>query len=124
MEERRVGQEALKKFGARWAVLSAMRLDMAKQGIEVGPDIDKQLSFARMKIVSGCFSPCEVGCTLSKIEGQLVSKGFTLGGKYLQDWSDLLAQAMRGDIDLRRVVEIPALKPVEMDCSFLACGCS
>jgi len=123
-EEGRVGQEALKKFGGRWAVLAAMRLDMARMGIEVGPEIDEQLSFARIKVLSGCFSPCEVGCSLSKIEGQLISKGYILGGKYLQDWSDLLAQAMRGDIDLRRVVEIPALKPVEMDCKFLACGCS
>jgi hypothetical protein len=124
LQERQVGQEALRKFGARWAVLTAMRLDMAKQGIEVGLDVDEQLSFARMKILSGCFSPCEVACTLSKIEGRFVSKGFTLGTKYLQDWSDLLAQAMRGEIDPRRVVEIPALRPVEMDCRFLACGCS
>jgi hypothetical protein len=123
-EERGVRLEMLKKFGTRWAVLAAMRLDVTRKGIRVGSEIDEQLKLARLQILSGCFSPCEVGCSLSKVEGQLVSSGSSLGGEYVREWSDLLAQAMRGEIDPHRIAEIPALKPVEMDCKFLACRCA
>ena len=118
-EAREISLEMLKKFGTRWAVLAAMRLDMASQGIRIGAETDEQLKLARVQILSGCFSPCEVGCSLSKIEGQLISSGFSLGGEYLRPWSELLAQAMRGEIDPDRIGEIQALRPVEMDCRFM-----
>ena len=123
-EARGLSLEMLKKFGTRWAVLAAMRLDMASQGIRIGAETDEQLKLARVQILSGCFSPCEVGCSLSKIEGQLISSGFSLGGEYLRPWSELLAQAMRGEIDPDRIGEIPALRPVEMDCRFMGCRCA
>jgi hypothetical protein len=100
-----------------------MRLDMAGRGIKIGSEIDEQLKLARVQILSGCFSPCEVGCTLSKVEGQFISGGSALGEDYIREWSGLLAQAMQGEIDPSRVAEIPALKPVAMDCKFLACRC-
>lgn len=115
----------LKKFGTRWAVLAAMRLDMASRGMRIGSEVDEDLKMARVQILSGCFSSCEVGCSLSKLEGQLISSiGSSLNEEYLRPWSELLAQAMRGEIDPSRVAEIPALKPVEMDCKFLACRCA
>jgi hypothetical protein len=123
-EARAVSLEMLKKFGTRWAVLAAMRLDMAGRGIRIEGETDEQLKLARVQVLSGCFSPCEVGCSLSKVEGRLISIGSSLGGEYLRPWSDLLAQAMRGEIDPRRIAEIPALKPVEMDCKFLGCRCA
>ena len=122
-EAREISLEMLKKFGTRWAVLAAMRLDMASRGISIGSETDEQLKLARVQILSGCFSPCEVGCSLSKVEGQFISSGAALGGEYLRPWFDLLAQAMRGEIDPTRIAEIPALKPVAMDCEFLACRC-
>jgi len=123
-EERRVEFEVLTKMGARWAVLAAMSLDMAKRGTRIAPEVDEQLKLARVKILSGCFSPCEVSCTLGKIEGHLASLAFSLGEVYWRDWSALLAQAMQGQIDLQRVGEIPALKPIENDCTFKGCSCS
>ena len=123
-EARAVSLDMLKKFGTRWAVLAAMRLDMASRGIRIEGETDEQLKLARVQVLSGCFSPCEVGCSLSKVEGQLISIGSSLGGEYLRPWSELLAQAMRGEIDPQRIAEIPALKPVEMDCKFLGCRCA
>ena len=123
-EARGISFELLKKFGTRWAVLAAMRLDMASRGITIGGETDEQLKLARVQVLSGCFSPCEVGCSLSKVEGQLISIGSSLGGEYIREWSELLAQAMRGEIDPNRIAEIPALKPVAMDCKFLACRCA
>jgi len=123
-EGRGVSLDMLKKYGTQWAVLAAMRLDMASRGIRIGSGVDEQLKMARVQILSGCFSSCEVGCSLSKLEGQLISSGYSLGGEHFRPWSELLAQAMRGEIDPSRVAEIPALKPVEMDCKFLACRCA
>jgi hypothetical protein len=123
-DARGLSLDMLKKFGTRWAVLAAMRLDMASRGITIGSEMDEQLKLARVQVLSGCFSPCEVGCSLSKVEGYLISIGSSLGGQYVREWSELLAQAMRGEIDPNRVAEIPALKPVAMDCKFLACRCA
>jgi hypothetical protein len=124
-EQRGVGLDMLKKYGTQWAVLAAMRLDMASRGIRIGSEVDEQLKMARVQILSGCFSPCEVSCSLSILEGHLISSiGSSFNEEYLRPWSKLLAQAMRGEIDPSRVAEIPALKPVEMDCKFLACRCA
>jgi len=124
-DARTVSLDMLKKYGTQWAVLAAMRLDMTKRGIRLGSEVDDQLKLARVQILSGCFSPCEVACSLSKLEGQFISSvGSSLGEEYLRPWSDLLAQAMRGEIDPNRVAEIPALKPLETDCKFLACRCA
>jgi hypothetical protein len=122
-ETRDINLEMLKKFGTRWAVLAAMRLEMASRGIRIVSETDEQLKLARVQILSGCFSPCEVGCSLSKVEGHLISSGFSLGGEYLRPWFELLVQAMRGEIDPTRIAEIPALRPVAMDCELLACRC-
>jgi hypothetical protein len=99
-------------------------LDVARQGIRVGSAIDERLKPARLQIFPGCFSPCEVGCSRSKVEGQLVSSGASLGGEYVREWSELLARAVRGEIDPHRIAEIPAFKPVEMDCKFLGRRCA
>jgi hypothetical protein len=122
-EERRVSFEQLKKFGMKWAVLAAMRLDVGNQGVGVPADVDGRLKLARMKILSGCFSPCEVGCELSKIEAQLVSVGAALGEQCLRPWFELLGQAMQGILDPARIDDIPALRPVATDCQYLACHC-
>ncbi|MFB3816546.1 MAG: hypothetical protein ACE147_02675 [Candidatus Methylomirabilales bacterium] len=122
-EERNVSFEQLKKFGTRWAVLTALGLDLARQGVRVPAAMDEELKLVRMKILSGCFSPCEVGCSLSKVEGQFVAAGASLGEEYLRPWFDLLAQAMQGAIDPQRIADIPALQPVATDCKFLACHC-
>ena len=122
-DERRVSFEWLKKFGMKWAVLAALVIDVGKRGIRVPSDVNEQLKLARMKIMSGCFSPCEVGCVLGKLEGQLVSLGASLGEDYLRPWFDLLGQAMEGRIDPGRISDIPALEPLANDCKLLACRC-
>ncbi len=115
--------ELLKKYGTRWAVLTAWELDLAKRGVSVPGVVNDQLKLSRMKIMSGCFSPCEVGCTLGQAEGQLVSAGAALGEAYVRQWFDLLGQSMQGLIDPRRIADIPALEPVATDCKFLECQC-
>ena len=121
--DREVSFDLLKKYGMKWAVLAAWVIDLGKRGIRVPSGVNEELKVARMKIMSGCFSPCEVGCSFGKLEGQLVAIGSSLGEDYLRPWFDLLGQAMEGRIDPRRVSEIPALEPIANDCKWLACRC-
>jgi hypothetical protein len=122
-DERRVSFECLKKFGMKCAVLTALVVDLRRRGARVPSEVNEQLKLTRMRIMSGCFWPCEVGCTLGQLEGQLVALGSSLGEDYLRPWFDLLAQAMEGRIDPGRISAIPALEPVADDCKVLACRC-
>jgi len=121
--DREVSLDLLKKYGMKWAVLAAWVIDLGKRGIRVPSGVNEELKVARMKIMSGCFSPCEIACAFGKLEGQLIALGASLGEDYLRPWSDLLGQAMEGRIDPGRVSEIPALEPIANDCKWLACRC-
>ena len=121
--DRAVSFDLLKKYGMKWAVVAALVIDLGRRGIRVPSDVNEELKVARMKIMSGCFSPCEIACAFGKLEGQLIALGASLGEDYLRPWSDLLGQAMEGRIDPGRVSEIPALEPIANDCKWLACRC-
>ena len=122
-DERNVSFEMLKRFGMKWAVLAALVTDLGKRGVRLPPDTNEQLKLTRMKIMSGCFSPCDVGCAFGKLEGQLISLGSALGEDYLRPWFGLLGQAMEGRIDPGRISDIPALEPIVNECKWLACRC-
>jgi hypothetical protein len=121
--DREVSFDLLKKYGMKWAVLAAWVIDLGKRGARVPSSLNEELKVARMKIMSGCFSPCEIACAFGQLEGQLIALGASLGEDYLRPWSDLLGQAMEGRIDPLRISEIPALKPIANDCKWLACRC-
>ena len=123
-EESAAGFELLKRLGAKWAVLTAMTAEMAGKGIKVPTSVNEDLKIARIKLGSGCFSPCDVGCGLSKVEGQLFSQCHLLGDKEVDDWCDLLAEAAQGKLNYERIRGIAAVSPVRGDCEFLKCVCS
>ena len=122
-DARAVTFDVLKRFGAKWAVLAAMSMGMSRKGIVVPPEVNEKLRVARIKIVSGCFSPCEAGCSLAEVEGQLFSQCDLMTEQEFMGWSDLLGQAMQGELDYERICGIPVLAPVLSDCQFLGCGC-
>ena len=115
--------EILRRLGGRWAVLTAMSLAMTKKGIPLPADINEKLKIARVKIVSGCASPCEVNCVLAEAESRLFSQGSALGDEEFMMWSDLLGEAAQGKLDYARIQMIPALEPIHQDCGFLGCTC-
>lgn len=121
--DREVSVDLLKKYGMKWAVVAALVIDLGKRGVRVPSAVNEELKVARMKIMSGCFSPCEIACTFGKLEGQLIALGAALGEDYLRPWSDLLGRAMEGRIDPGRISDIPALEPIANDCKWLACRC-
>ena len=116
--------EMLKRLGAKWAVLTAMATDMVHKRVTVPRDAIEELKTARLKIGSGCFSPCEVSCELSKAEGQIFSQCYLLEPQDFEEWCNLLAEAMQGKLDYERIRGISALAPVRNDCEFLRCTCS
>lgn len=120
---KKVTFELLKKYGAKWAVLAAMKVDLMKKGANIPSDISKEIELSNVKISSGCFSSCDAHCDLSKIEGSLVSIGANFGDTYMDQWFDLISQAMAGEIDSQKISKIPLLKPIETRCDFLECAC-
>src|SRR4030042_6227645 len=116
--EKKSSYELLEKYGACWTVLTAMEVDLMKKGVLIPTAILKELEVAHIKISSGCFSTCETHCSLSKIEGGLISIATKYGDDYLEHWYELLGQAMQGKVDLEKISNIPLLKPVETSCSF------
>ena len=115
--------DLLKRYGSKWAILKAMSMDMEKKGIQLPVDVSKNLEVSRIEIKSGCYSTCIIDGSLSRTEGELISKGWQLGEEYNDKWFDLLASSMQGEIDYTSLSMIPALKPVEGACGFLNCQC-
>jgi hypothetical protein len=123
-DEKAVAFEVLKRLGGKWAVLAAMSMSMSRRGIVVPPEVHERLRMARVKIGSGCFSPCEASCALSDVEGRLFSQSHLLEDEEFMRWSDLLGEAMQGTLDYDRIAGIPALSPIKNDCQFLGCSCA
>jgi hypothetical protein len=115
--------EVLRNYGAKWAVLAAMELDLRKKGVQMSEQVRREIEMAQVKIGSGCYSPCQASCDLNSIEGKLISMGSTFGDKYMDQWMELMGLAMSGQLDVKKISEIPVLKPVESRCSFLECIC-
>lgn len=115
--------EVLEMYGIKWAVLSAFRRDLESKGIEIPPEIKRELELTYTKIVSGAFSACEVACSLGTVEGMLVSKGAVLDQKYMEFWFDLLAKAMKNELKPEDIGKAPFLKIAIGECKFLKCGC-
>jgi hypothetical protein len=123
-DERAVAFEVLKRLGGKWAVLAAMSMSMSRKGIAVPLEVHERLRMARLKIGSGCFSPCEASCALADVEGQLFSQCHLMDEQEFMDWSNLLGEAMQGKLDYERIAGIPTLAPVRNDCQFLGCSCA
>lgn len=121
--EKKVTYDLLKKYGAKWAVLAAMEADLVTKGVSIPPDAAKGLEMSHVKISSGCFSSCDAHCDLSKIEARLVSIGAGFGDDYMDQWFNLMGEAMAGNLDSRKISDIPLLRPIESRCSFLDCTC-
>lgn len=122
-QEARVSYDLLKKYGAKWAVLAAMEVDLSSRGTSIPKDTVKGIEMSHVKISSGCFSSCQADCDLSKIEGSLVSLASQFGDEYVDQWFDLMEKAMSGRLDSEKIANIPVLKPIESKCAFLECAC-
>ncbi|HYQ80335.1 MAG TPA: hypothetical protein VEP68_02475 [Anaeromyxobacteraceae bacterium] len=122
--EARIQQEeaVVQQYALRWAVLAAWRDALAERKADPGSAVDLGLTRVRVKIASGCFSACEIGCDLSPIEAALTSADASSGASSLDFWLDLLGHAMRAEAD--RLLKVPAVKFRFADCGVPGCRCA
>ena len=113
----------LRQMGLRWAVLAAWRSDLHDRGVRVSEDPLKMLETARVKISSGCFSSCEVGCDLAHIERLLVSADASSSSAAVDFWLDLLAHSMAENLDTEKLLNVQAVKFHYSDCKLRPCQC-
>ena len=123
-QERTVLDEAvLKQYGLRWAVLAGWRDALKLRKVGLPADFDQLLEKARVKIATGCFSVCDVGCDLSQLEGILTSADTSSEHNWVDFWIDLLANSMKDKAETERILKVPAIKARYNNCGVSVCRC-
>ncbi len=113
----------LKQFGLRWAVLAGWRDALQLRRVAMPGNADRLLENARIKIASGCFSVCEVGCDLSELEAMLTSTDASSGHNWVDFWVDMLGHSMADDAETERILKIPAVRARYNNCGLSVCRC-
>ena len=116
-------EAVLKQFGLRWAVLAGWRDALQLRRVTLPGNVDRLLENARIKIASGCFSVCEVGCDLSELEAMLTSTDASSGHNWVDFWVDMLGHSMAGDAETERILRIPAVRARYTNCGLSICHC-
>jgi hypothetical protein len=116
-------EAVLKQFGLRWAVLAGWRDALQLRHVVLPREADRLLENARIKIASGCFSACEVGCDLSELEGVLTSTDASSGHNWVDFWVDMLGHSMADDAETERILKIPAVRARYNNCGLSICRC-
>ena len=116
-------EAVLKQFGLRWAVLAGWRDALQLRRVALPKEVDRFLENARIKIASGCFSACEVGCDLSELEAMLTSTDASSGHNWVDFWVDMLGHSMAGDAETERILKIPAIRARYKNCGLSVCRC-
>jgi len=103
----------LKRFGLRHSILAAWDDYLRDKGIAVPQGISKMLESVRVKISSGCFPVCDVGCDLGRIEAVLFSTATTVGLESAEIWLEMLAESMAKGADIEEMgkkIAFPAVR--------------
>ena len=112
-DQAKVELSVMKKYGLRYAILAAWAHDLRDQGVAVPPSLSKLFEKVRVKISSGCFSVCDVGCDLGRIEATLFSAATTAGQETADSWVDMLGECMSeyANIDeIEKRIDVQAVK--------------
>ncbi len=113
----------LERFGLRYAVLAAWSEELHAAGAELTAALARHLEAARVKIASGCYSSCDVGCELGAAEGALTATDGDRSPHGVAWWLDLLARAMDAQAGAESLLSIPAVRFHYQGCGFGPCGC-
>ena len=116
-------ESVLRQFGLRWAVLAGWRDALRLRNVKLDSKIDQDLEDARIRLVSGCFSVCEVGCGLSNIEAALTTADSSTDHNWVDFWIDLLGHAMSEHAETERILKVPAIKFRYGNCGIGGCRC-
>ena len=88
----------------------------------MAPTLASRLETARVKIASGCFSSCEVGCDLAAVEGDLGAVDASTDQGTISFWIELLGRAMTDGGEVQRLLRIPVIRAHFINCG-RACRC-
>lgn len=103
----------LRRFGLRVAILEAWEEKLRVKGVAIPSAVSGALARARVKVSSGCFTACEVGCELGRIEATLVSLAGALGEDAAEPWLEMLGECMSEKSaieDIERNIQFPAVR--------------
>jgi hypothetical protein len=123
-DSRAVLDEAvLKQYGLRWSVLAAWMDALQLRGMVLPQELGRLLENARVKIASGCFSVCEVGCDMSQLEAALTSIDASSHHNWVDFWVDMLGHSMASEAETERILKVPAIRARYNNCGISACRC-
>jgi len=125
-DKNKVELALLKEYGLRYSVLAAWDDQLRNSGVMVPASVSKPLEKARVLISSGCFTACEVGADLTRIEAILISTASS-AGQDPDKWMETLAECMgpKANIDaVEKKIGFPAVKSYfnRFDFSGECCG--
>lgn len=116
--------DVLRKYGLRWAVLAAWRDALELRHVVLPPETERALYRARLKLASGCFSVCDVGCDLSAVEAALTSADASSHHNWVDFWLDILQHSMSEGGETERILKIPAVRARFESCGIKGCSCA
>ena len=95
--------------------------ELAHRGLAL--DLGRQLEDSRLKLASGAFSSCEIGCDLGRIEAMLTGADASSTPDSTAYWLDLLGRAMAEGVDPDSLLQNAAVRFQYLHCGFLPCKC-
>ena len=115
--------ETLRAYALRWSVLAAWRSELRLHNVPLPADPGASLERARVKLASGCFSACDVGCDLSAAEAALTAADASRPEPRVEFWLELLGQAMSNTYSLEHFLQIPTVQVHYQNCGIGGCAC-
>lgn len=115
--------DVLESFALRWSVLAAWLHELRGRESAVDPRMATLLESTRLKIASGVFSVCEVGCDLARMEAALVSRTASVDPESVETWLDALRESMTEPERTRSRPWYRAISSPALDCGYRSCVC-
>lgn len=109
-------------LGWKLAVLASITEKILRNGHQLPQGIVDQLRLARAKLVSGCYSHCELECELNQLEAKLFPAMVELGSDEVDRGLDLLSKAASGEIT-EKSIDLASAQPIISDCTLNPCSC-
>lgn len=110
------------RFGWKWVVLAYTAGRILKQGKQLPSGFLQDLTLARTKMESGCYSICDVGADLRDLENKLFSAVLQASEGEVHAMHELIGKAMDGTLGPKDV-DLSPFKVVLADCT-IPRGCS
>jgi hypothetical protein len=116
-------EAVLAQYGLRWAVLAGWRDALQLRQVPLPTETDRLLESARVKLASGCFATCEVGCDLTQLEATLTALDASTQHNWVDFWVELLGRSMSDSAEIELILKIPAIKARYLNCGLKGCRC-